>query len=133
MRSASPKPAVVTSTTGSPVRVSSALVATVVPTLTVATLADVRPLAAGTSVAAAGSPARSAQVARVAGLASASIARAASRPGSAAPPLPADGTLRTCSAPAGDTPITSVNVPPRSIQNCQAASGGGADADPWLE
>src|SRR5579862_7141843 len=123
MRSVSPKPAVVTSTTGSPARVSSALVATVVPTLTVATLAEVGTFAAGASVAAAG----------VAGVASARIARAASRPGSTVSPFPADGTLRTCSAPAGDTPMTSVNVPPRSIQNCQPASGGGADGDPWLE
>src|SRR6266576_1673778 len=40
MRSASPKPAVVTSTTGSPVRVSSALVATVIPTFTAVTARD---------------------------------------------------------------------------------------------
>ena len=30
-----------------------------------------------------------------------------------------DNTLRMCSSPAGESPMTSVNVPPRSIQNCQ--------------
>src|SRR5205814_99741 len=46
MRSASAKPALVTSTTGSPLRVSSALVATVVPTLTAATARGAAPAAA---------------------------------------------------------------------------------------
>src|SRR2546429_4752881 len=101
MRSASAKPALVTSTTGAPLRVSSALVATVVPTLTAATARGAAPAAAR-------------------------IARTARKPGSsAAPPALAEGTLRTCSSPAGDRPMTSVNVPPRSTQNCQPAARAG--------
>src|ERR1700724_1815463 len=108
MRSASAKPAVVTSTTRSPLRVSSALVATVVPTLTAAT-------------------------ARAAALAPARLAPAARKPGSpAAPPAGAEGTLRTCSSPPGERPMTSVNVPPRSIQNCQPAACTGRRPDDWL-
>ena len=53
------------------------------------------------------------------------------RPGSPpAPPGAIEGTLRTCSAPAGERPMTSVKVPPRSIQNCQPGAAG-ARAD-WL-
>src|ERR1700730_7745010 len=108
MRSASAKPAVVTSTTRSPLRVSSALVATVVPTLTAAT-------------------------ARAAALAPARIARAARKPGSpAAPAAGTEGTLRTCTPPPGERAMTSVNVPPRSIQNCQPAVGTGRRRDDWL-
>src|SRR5215470_9327097 len=104
MRSPSPKPALVTSTTGSPLRVRSALVATVVPTLT-------------TSIAAPPP-------------AAARIAATAASPGSPAPPLLAtEGTLRTCSAPSGARPMTSVNVPPRSIQNCQPPRRASSD---WL-
>src|SRR6266480_6752148 len=107
MRSASPKPAVVTSTTGSPLRVSSALVATVVPTFTAVTARD------------------AAHASR--------IARAAPRPGSpAAPPALAEGTLRTCSSPAGERPMTSVNVPPRSSQNGQPAAERAGGRDDWL-
>src|SRR2546430_13159002 len=70
MRSASANPALVTSTTGSPLRVSSALVATVVPPLTAATARGAAPAAAR-------------------------IARTARKPGSsAAPPALAEGTLR---------------------------------------
>src|SRR5579863_5358002 len=95
MRRPSAKPAVVTSTTGSPPRVRSALVATVVPTLTALTWSRGPPAAANR-------------------------ARAADSPGSLALPAGgADSTLRTCSAPSGETPMTSVKVPPRSIQNCQ--------------
>src|SRR5580658_177020 len=106
MRSASAKPAVVTSTTGSPLRVSSALVATVVPTLTALTAA--------------------------APPSCASSACAAFSPGSPPPGLGGtDNTLRTCSAPAGETAITSVKVPPRSIQNSQPARRCGCGGA-WL-
>src|SRR4029077_15668099 len=64
------------------------------------------------------------------GAASARMARAAASPGSpAAPPGALESTLRTCSTPCGDMPITSVKVPPRSIQNCQPGPGC---EDDWL-
>ena len=89
-----------TSTTGSPLRSSSALVATVVPIFTLATraagIARLRRRARGTAGC-----------------------RAAPRRRSA--PGFSDSSFARCSRPSGSRATMSVKVPPRSIQKSQAA------------
>ncbi len=97
MRRASRNPSVMTRTVGSPRRSSRALVATVVPILTAATRS------AGT-----GSSGASPSSSRI-------PATAASRWRSGS----CERSLRVTSRPSGSLPTTSVNVPPRSIQNSQ--------------
>ena len=101
MRSRSAKPSVMTSATASPRRSSSALVATVVPILTLATRA-----------AGIGSPGCRPRTSRMPWMAASSV-----RSGCA------ESSLRVRSSPCGESAITSVKVPPRSIQKCQAWSG----------
>src|SRR5438552_8273624 len=97
MRSASRKPRVVTSSVGSPLRSSSALVATVVPIFTHSTCSGVI-----------GSRSLKPSRWRM-------PATAASRYCSGF----SDSSLCVTSDPSGRLPTTSVKVPPRSIQNCQ--------------
>ena len=97
MRSASPKPWVVTSSVASPLRSSKALVATVVPIFTHSTCSGVT-----------GSPALRPSKWRM-------PATAASRYCSGF----SDKSLCVTKVPSGRLPTTSVKVPPRSIQNCQ--------------
>src|SRR5512147_316157 len=104
MRSASRKPRVMTSTVGSPLRSSSALVATVVPILTAA----IRSTGIGCSAA---TPSRCRMP-----------ATAASRYCSGF----SDSSLCVTSAPCGSRATMSVNVPPRSIQNSQVPDCGSA-------
>ncbi len=96
IRSASRKPRVMTSTVRSPLRSSSALVATVVPIFTQAT--------------------------RCAGIDSSGASPSSRRMPSTAASGYCDGfsdkSLWVCSAPSGAHPTMSVKVPPRSIQNC---------------
>ncbi len=103
MRSASRKPRVVTSSVGSPLRSSSALVATVVPIFTDSTCSGVI-----------GSPAPRPSRRRM-------PATAASRYCSGL----SESSFSVVSVPSGRLPTTSVKVPPRSIQNCQRRSGDG--------
>ena len=97
MRSASQKPRVMTSTVGSPLRSSRALVPTVVPSRT----ASISPPGIGSAGA---TPSRC-LIAATAG--------SGYRPGFS------DSSLWVVSVPSGRRATTSVNVPPRSIQNCQ--------------
>src|SRR5687767_608806 len=97
MRSASRNPRVMKSTVRSPLRSSSALVATVVPIFT----ASMRSTGMGASPA---------------------TPRISRMPASAASAYRSgfsDSSLCVTSAPSGRRATTSVNVPPRSIQNCQ--------------
>src|SRR3569832_255318 len=105
MRSASRKPCVVTSSVGSPLRSRSALVATVVPIFT-----------ASTSFAVTGSPGLRPSRKRM-------PATAASRYCSGF----SERSLCVTSEPSGLRATMSVNVPPRSIQNCQRAPWGLVD------
>src|SRR6478672_1603397 len=97
MREASAKPRVVTSTVGSPLRSSRALVATVVPILT-----------AAMSATGIGSPSRTPSTARIPAIAASSY-----RFGSS------ESSLWVTSVPSPRRATTSVKVPPRSIQNSQ--------------
>src|SRR5579859_1487740 len=102
MRSASRKPLVMSNSVRSPLRSSSALVATVVPIFT----APMRSL----GIAAPGaSPSRRRMP-----------STAASRYASGL----SERSLWVVSAPSGRRPMTSVNVPPRSTQNSQAPLAG---------
>src|SRR6516162_2773687 len=101
MRSASRKPLVVTSAVRAPLRSSSALVATVVPILT-----------ALMSASGNGSPGSSPMRSRMPCTAASAYASGFS-----------ESSLCATSVPSGRRPITSVNVPPRSIQNSQAPFG----------
>jgi hypothetical protein len=101
MRSASRKPRVVTSSVGSPLRSSKALVATVVPIFTHSTWSGVI-----------GSPAASPSRWRM-------PATAASRYCSGL----SESSLCVARVPSGRRPTTSVKVPPRSIQNCHFGRG----------
>src|SRR5258706_4876804 len=97
MRSASAKPAVMTSTVGSPLRSSSALVATVVPRRADRIRSEGIGAPAGTS----------------------SRWRMPATAGSAYRPGFSESSLCTASVPSGRRATTSVNVPPRSIQKSQ--------------
>src|SRR6266481_5777554 len=117
MRSASAKPLVMMRSVRSPLRSSSALVATVVPILTA-------------SIAAAGSAASAARPSRLRMPCS-----AASRYCSGF----SESSLWVTRAPSGRRATTSVKVPPRSIQNCHpvaampsAPASGGGDGVKYL-
>src|SRR6185369_3932474 len=97
MRKASRKPLVVTRSVGSPLRSSSALVATVVPILTHSTACGVT-----------GSPAFSPSRCRMPAMAASLYCSGFS-----------DSSLCVTSDPSGRFATMSVKVPPRSIQNCQ--------------
>jgi hypothetical protein len=98
MRSASPRPAVIASVVGSPRRSSRALVATVVPILI-----------ASIALAGIGASGFRCSSCRIPSSAASSYCSGLS-----------DRSLCTRIAPAGVRATTSVKVPPRSIQNCQA-------------
>src|SRR5690606_14188513 len=97
MRSASRNPRVTASSSGSPVRSSSALVATVVPIFTTSTrsgpIGSSRPRP--------------------------SIRRMPSTAASSYCPGFSESSFAVASVPSGRRPTTSVKVPTRSIQNCQ--------------
>ena len=99
MRRPSRKPRVVTSSVGSPLRSSSALVATVVPIFTHSTSAGVT-----------GSPAFSPRRWRMPATAASLYCSGFS-----------DSSLWVTMLPSGLRATMSVKVPPRSIQNCQRA------------
>ena len=101
MRNASRKPRVVTSSVGSPLRSSSALVATVVPILTHSTRS-------GVTGSIAFKPSRWRMPATAASLYCSGFSLSSL-------------CVTSVNVPSalGRLPTTSVNVPPRSIQNCQ--------------
>ena len=107
MRSASPKPCVVTSRVASPLRSSNALVATVVPIFTHSTCSGLT-----------GSPGFKPSKWRM-------PATAASRYCSGF----SLKSLCVTKLPSGRLPTTSVKVPPRSIQNCQRFLPAGVIVD----